>query len=672
MSLRDSLHALLPAAPRLFQAAMMVAALCAAMAAVAQTAGSMQTPAQVPTATHAQASAGAPAQAAAASPIYPVRVERNVRIPMRDGVTLSADIYRPDSEQRFPALLLRTPYSNNTPDEIQNSTWFAARGYVIVNQDVRGRYDSDGEFYPYRHEADDGYDTDEWAARQPWSNGRLGTMGGSYLGYTQLTQGIRASGHLVSMAADFTSSDIYDGWAYVDGAFLLGFALPWGAVIIDGHTVQAGLYDWPAILAHLPVSTGDAAAGHFNQPYRDWLAHPRRDDVYWNGISFENDAHKIQAPLLVVGGWYDIFLRGTLRDDAAIRRAGGANAGNKRLIIGPWVHSKAGGARLSDASLPKSGPGRSVDFGPEAEMQWRDLYLRWHDHWLKGIDNGVEKEAPVRLFVMGENRWRDEREWPLARTHYTRYYLGGGGHANTAAGDGVLGLAPPKGSSKGAPASAPAEAAAQVAVIASTGALPAAVSDAYAYDPADPVPTLGGNLCCSSMPNGPRDHRAIETRADVLVYSTPVLREPVEVTGPISMKLYAASSAADTDWVARLVDVHPDGFVQNLQDGIVRARYRGGKHAPASLLEPGKIYEYDIDLWATSNVFLPGHRIRLEITSSNFPRFDRNLNTGEDPATGTRMQTARQTIYHSARYPSYVQLPIITGPRSATARKEKS
>jgi len=651
MHLRDSLHASSAAAACLSHAALMIAALCAAVAAVAQTSGPAQppAPAQAPAAAHTQASAGTPAlaQAPAVPATYAVRVEHNVRIPMRDGITLSADIYRPDSGQRFPALLLRTPYSNNSPDEIQNSTWFAARGYVVVNQDVRGRYDSDGEFYPYRHEADDGYDTDEWIARQPWSNGRLGTMGGSYLGYTQLTQGIRGSSHLVSMAADFTSSDIYDGWAYVDGAFLLGFALPWGAVIIDGHTVQAGLYDWPAILAHLPVSTGDAAAGHFNQPYRDWLAHPRRDDVYWNGISFENDAHKIQAPLLVVGGWYDIFLRGTLRDDAAIRHAGGANAGNKRLIIGPWVHSKAGGARLSDASLPKSGPGRSIDFGPEAEMQWRDLYLRWHDHWLKGIDNGVEQEAPVRLFVMGENRWRDEREWPLARTRYTRYYLSSGGHANAAAGDGVLGLAPPKGASK------------------------AAVSDAYTYDPADPVPTLGGNLCCSSVPNGPRDHRSIETRADVLVYSTPVLREPVEVTGPISMKLYAASSATDTDWVARLVDVHPDGFVQNLQDGIIRARYRGGKHASASLLEPGKVYEYDIDLWATSNVFLPGHRIRIEITSSNFPRFDRNLNTGEDPATATRMQRARQSVYHSARHPSYVQLPIIPQPQMVPAHKEK-
>jgi putative CocE/NonD family hydrolase len=586
----------------------------------------------------ANLSTGAMAQVAAdayARPAaYKVHVEHNRRIPMRDGVTLSADIYLPDSAERFPALLLRTPYSNNSPDDIETSTWFAARGYVVVNEDVRGRYDSDGVFYPYEHEADDGYDTDEWIVRQPWSNGQLGTMGGSYLGYTQLAQAVRGNTHLRAMSADFTSTDVYDGWAYVDGAFLLGFALPWGATTIDGRTIQAGSYDWPSIFRHLPLSTADDAAGHQNQPYRDWLSHPQRVDPYWQSISHESEVGRIRAPWLSIGGWYDIFLRGTLRDDVAVRRAGGDAARNKRLIIGPWTHAKAGGTRYNDLSLPPAGPGRRIDFGPAAEAQWRTYYLRWHDHWLKGIDNGVAEEAPIRLFIMGENRWREEREWPLARTRYTRYFLSSTGHANSDSGGGVLGLR------------------------AGTGAS----FDSFTYDPDDPVPTLGGNLCCSSVPSGARDHRALERRADVLVYSTPVLSRPLEVTGPISVRIHAASSAPDTDWVARLVDVHPDGFVQNLQDGIVRARYRRGKLAPPSLLEPGRIYAYDIDLWATSNVFLPGHRLRLEITSSNFPRFDRNLNTGEDPATGTRMQKARQVIYHSARYPSYILLPII--PRS--------
>jgi putative CocE/NonD family hydrolase len=278
-----------------------------------------------------------------------------------------------------------------------------------------------------------------------------------------------------------------------------------------------------------------------------------------------------------------------------------------------------------------SGPDRSIDFGPNAELDTRKVHLRWQDHWLKGIDNGVDAEPPIKIFVMGENYWRYENEWPLARTRYTEFYLDSHGRANSAAGDGTL-----------------------------TSVLPSgADTDHFTYDPASPVPTLSGSVCCGVVPFGPWDQRKAELRNDVLVYTSPVLIEALEVTGPIRMKLYASSSAKDTDWTAKLVDVHPDGYAQNIQAGIIRARYRNGAQAPASLLEAGKVYEYTIDLWATSNVFLPGHRIRLEISSSNFPRFDRNLNTGEDPFTGTRMEKARQTIYHSARYPSHLVLPVI-------------
>jgi len=573
-------------------------------------------------------------------PTYKVIVEHNVRVPMGDGITLSADIYRPNDPGAFPALLLRTPYSNNSQDEIEDSAWYAARGYVVVNEDVRGRYDSDGQFYTYRSEAGDGYDTDEWIAKQPWSNGKIGTLGGSYLGYTQLTQGIRGSSHLVSMATEVTSTDIYDGWAYVDGAFVLGFALPWGAGIIDGRTNQSGVYDWPSIFLHLPLATADAAAGHVNHPYRDWVQHARRDDPYWDNISFERDAHNIAVPLLVAEGWYDIFLRGAIRDDDLIRK-GGATAlarESKHLIIGPWIHFKNHTHRINSAPQPTD-PG--VDFGPDAQIDMREIYLRWQDHWLKGIDNGAEREPPVSLFVMGENRWRNEQEWPLARTRYTNYYLRSAGHANSVSGDGTLATVPPGD----------------------------AATDTFTYDPAVPVPTLGGSVCCSSVPNGPHDQRPVEARTDVLVYTTSALTEAVEVTGPITMKLFAATSGRDTDWTAKLVDVHPGGYAQNLQDGIIRARFRGGKEQPASLLEPGKVYEYDIDLWATSNTFLPGHRIRVEISSSNFPRFDRNLNTGEDPATGTHMQPAQQILYHSARYPSHIVLPII--PRTTAAHTSR-
>lgn len=573
-------------------------------------------------------------------PVFQVRMEHNVRVPMRDGVTLSVDIYRPDAPGRFPVLLWRTPYSNNTADAVEESKWYAARGYAVVAQDVRGKYDSDGEFYAFRHEADDGYDTDEWIAAQPWSNGRIGTTGGSYSGYTQLVQAIRGNKHVVALTPQVSTLDVYNNWIYVDGALHYGFAMPWGAVAIDGRTNQyTQAYDWPRVYPHLPVATADEAASHRNAYYRDWVKHPARDR-YWDGISFENDYDKFAVPMLEVDGWYDIFLRGALKDHVAVRAQGSTEAARKgtQMVIGPWEHYPVG--------VRTSGEGaggdrqHSIDFTSNAVLDVRKLYLRWFDYWLKGIQNGVPDDAPLRIFVMGANQWRDEHEWPLARTRYTNYYIGSGGKANSEQGDGVLGTAKPHG----------------------------ATHDGFTYDPASPVPSEGGNVCCSTVPSGPHDQRPVEERSDVLVYSTPPLRQAVEVTGPIVMKLFAASSAPDTDWTAKLVDVHPDGYLQNIQDGIVRARYRQGVGKPAEPIKPGKVYEYSIDLWATSNVFLPGHRIRLEISSSNFPRFDRNPNTGEDAGTATRVVKAQQTIYHSSRYPSHLILPIIAAGPARTAR----
>jgi hypothetical protein len=572
-------------------------------------------------------------------PTSKVRMEHNVRVPMRDGVTLSADLYLPDAPGPHPTLLWRTPYSNNTQPNVDQSKWFAERGYAVVTQDVRGKYDSGGEYYTYRDEANDGFDTDEWIGRQPWSNGRIGTMGGSYLGYTQIAQAMRGSKHLTAMAASVTTSDIYNNWTYVDGALFYGFAFPWGAISMDGRVQQfTQAYDWAKAFLHLPVATADTAASHVNQPYRDWVKHPTRDS-YWKDISFEDEIHKTAVPMLVVDGWYDIFLRGALRDDIAIRSRSTSDRARrgKRLMIGPWAHGT--GVRINNPPGP-SNPDRGIDFGPTAEIELRKVYLRWHDYWLRGIDNGVATEPPVKIFVMGVNQWRTEQEWPLARTVYTKYYLQSGGRANTLDGDGSLGTT----LAGGAP------------------------TDRFTYDPASPVPTLGGNTCCSAVPNGPWDQRRAEARDDVLVYTTPALADAVEVTGPLSMTLYAATDARDTDWTAKLVDVHPNGYAQNIQDGIIRARYRNAIGKAGVLLEPGRVYEYTIDMWATSHVFLPGHRIRLEVSSSNFPRFDRNLNTGEDPATSTRMRKADQTVHHSREYPSHVVLPIIPRAGTATAR----
>jgi putative CocE/NonD family hydrolase len=299
-------------------------------------------------------------------------------------------------------------------------------------------------------------------------------------------------------------------------------------------------------------------------------------------------------------------------------RTSEARAGQK-LVIGPWRHGNTTATKIGD-----------LEFGPDARLDLQALQLRWMDARLKSIDNGFLQEPPVRIFVMGANRWRAEREWPLARAQYIKYYLHSDGRANTAAGGGTLDRRPP-------------------------GQEPA---DTFEYDPANPVPTRGGNLLGAPAPAGPFDQREVEKRPDVLVFSTPPLDADLEVTGPVTVTLFAASTARDTDFTAKLVDVHPDGAAYNLVDGIVRARYRESSAAPA-LIDPGVVYSYPIDLWSTSNVFKKGHRIRIEISSSNFPRFDRNPNTGGTFGTDTTLVKATQTIHHDARRPSHITLPII-------------
>ena len=564
-------------------------------------------------------------------PTHRVRMESDIRVPMHDGVTVSVDVYRPDADGRFPSILIRTPYNNNTEQAVAQGKWFAERGYVVIQGDVRGKFDSGGDFYPFKNEPDDGFDTDEWIAKQPWFDGKLGTMGGSYVGFTQWSQALRGSRHLTAMAATVTTPDTYGNWFYTNGALNYAFALSWGAISIDGRVAQfTGAYDWPRVYRTLPIADAPRSAGHRAPHYRDWVAHPTRD-AHWSALSHEDKYETIGVPILSVEGWYDIFLRGALQDHIAVRAKGKTDNARrgKRIVIGPWVHSTG---RRNNTPAGQAADPNAVDFGAAAEVDLQRVYLRWFDYWLKGIDNGVLADPPVRIFVMGENYWRDEQEWPLARTEYTNYYLASGGRANSLRGDGSL----------------------------STRAASGAELDRYVYDPDNPVPTLGGNLCCAQqVPSGPWDQRAAERRDDVLVFTSEPLTAPVEVTGPIVMKLFASSSARDTDWTAKLVDVDADGFARNVQDGIVRARYRDASGKAGSPIEPGRVYEYTIDMWATSNTFLPGHRIRLEVSSSNFPRFDRNLNTGEDPATSTRMEKATQTVYHSARYPSHVVLPVI-------------
>jgi putative CocE/NonD family hydrolase len=574
-------------------------------------------------------------------------IERDVPVDMRDGTVLRADIYRPDSSERFPVLLQRTPYDKNQPRIsllLLNAIRAASAGYAVMVQDVRGRFASDGEFYTFRHEPDDGYDTIQWAAAQSWSSGKVGMFGLSYVGATQWLAAIASPPALAAIVPVVTASDYHEGWTYQGGAFELGFNASWtlsnlalatlvrrqsaGETFPEGfRQTYFGLVDEMCqAFETMPLKNLPLLKEYNLAPYYyDWLQHPT-DDAYWQPWKIEAQHANVTVPALNVGGWYDIFLGGTIRNYLGMRQHGGTPAARQyqRLIIGPWKHG-----------LPLNSVSGDMAFGIMAESFAIDLegmQLRWYDHWLKGIDNGVRQDAPVRLFVMGENVWREEQEWPLARTQYVRYYLHSRGKANSLRGDGILSPTEPG----------------------------MEEPDRFLYDPRHPVPTRGGGLCCwpGALPQGGYDQTPVETRQDVLVYTTPPLREAVEVTGPVLVTLYAASSAVDTDFTAKLVDVHPSGFAQNLTDGIVRARYRTST-AQQELIEPGTVYAYTIDLWATSNVFKAGHCIRLEISSSNFPRFDRNPNTGGVLAEETEMAPAIQTIYHHGSYPSHVTLPLI-------------
>jgi len=546
-----------------------------------------------------------------------VVVEMNVMVPMRDGTRLSTDIYRPAKPGRYPVILFRDAYGNGSGSTASARKW-TDHGYVYVSQDVRGRYDSEGSYYPYVYEINDGYDAQQWAGAQPWSSGKVGMIGESYRAAVQWLPSHLRSASLTAIAPRVTPFNYYKDVVYSGGAFQLASRLDWAFYMI-GRTAQSG-FDWDKMRQHLPLKTMDQAFGFDAKHWQDWIAHPTYDS-YWKVFDVEARVNDIDVPSFNMGGWYDAFLRGTLASYTSMSKGAFSERARRgqKLLIGPWNHFA--GRAMSNPAL---------DFGPEATVDFNALERRWYDYWLKGEDNGVMREAPVRIFVMGENRWRDEQEWPLTRTRYTKYYLQSAGKANTSSGDGQL----------------------------VTKAPGAGGTDTYIYDPANPVPTKGGNLLPVSLGAGPAEQGEVAKRDDVLVFSTAPLTQDTEVTGNITMTLYAASSAPDTDFTAKLIDVHPDGKAYNLADGIIRARYRESLERP-SLIEPGKVYAYTIDLWATSNVFKKGHKIRVDLSSSNFPKFDRNPNTGHKFGEDAELRTATQTIHHSRQYPSHIVLPVI-------------
>ena len=573
-----------------------------------------------------------------------LKVETNLPVVMRDGVTLYADLYRPDGPGPFPVLLQRTPYDKTSPGSMTNlDPLKAARnGYAVVIQDTRGRYTSQGEFYAFRDEINDGYDTVEWAAAQPWSTGKVGMYGASYVGATQWLAALSRPPHLTAIIPNVTASNYHEGWTYQGGAFELGFNVSWTLLQLTLANFAAissvknvpiekrrqlinAVNGMESSFQHLPTNQLPHLMDGLASYYYDWLAHPEFDD-YWQALCIEDHHGQLTVPALNIGGWYDIFLGGAIRNYLGMK----ANAATddarqgQKLLIGPWQHGARGSSVVG-----------SHYFGLAADAMALDLdgiHFRWFDYWLKGIDNGLSDDPPVRIFVMGDNAWRDEQEWPPARAQNTNYYFHSRGRANSLRGNGSL--------TPDSPGDEP--------------------PDVFLYNPADPVPTRGGPLCCNPYfaANGAFDQQDIESRPDVLVYSTPPLDQDLEVTGPVTVTLWAATSQTDTDFTAKLVDVCEDGCARNLTDGIIRARYRDSSSQP-TLLEPGRPYRYTIDLWATSNVFQRGHQIRVEISSSNFPRFDRNTNTGNVIAQDTAFQPALQTIFHDAQHPSHITLPVV-------------
>jgi len=547
---------------------------------------------------------------------------------MRDGVTLRADVYLPSNSPKSPVILIRTPYGKNR--EQDDAIYFSPRGYAVAVIDVRGRNDSDGHWYPWANEDRDGYDSIEWAAAQPWSNGKVITYGGSYLGMDQWQAATQRPPHLAGMVTIVCPSDLYRGVFHPGGTLDYGTMLTWS--FLTGTRTETfahiPLISWTEIFRHLPQSEALAATGLDASFYHDWIEHDTRDP-YWQSMSWRNVYRTLNVPVFIVAGWYDIFQNGSFENYALLQSEGPAQwRSAHRLLVGPWSH---GGpvTKLGD-----------VDFGPSAQIEIKDKVVRWMDHYFRGNANGAERDLAVEYFLMGPNQWRREPKWPPENVSTSRYYLGSGGNANSAAGAGRLTTAPPDSDQP----------------------------DRFDYDPADPVPSVGGTSCCdpSLMPPGPKDQRALESRKDVLVYSSSPLQADLTIIGHVDVHLLASTSARDTDWTAKLVDVAPEGPALNLVDGILRARFYQSFEDP-ELLEPGKSHEFVIDLGNTAVVIPQGHRVRLEISSSNFPRYSRNTNTGAVPEKDKETVVAHQTVYHDRSRNSYVNLPIAANlPNPAT------
>lgn len=543
---------------------------------------------------------------------YAVRIERSVALTASDGVLLVADLYKPDTENPAPTILLRVPFTKTFKNSLGADAvgrFWASHGYIVMIQGTRGRLKSGGVNYPLIHERQDGIDTLHWLAEQPWFDGRLGMWGGSAFGYTQWVLADRSDPGPTALMIQIASTDFHEMF-HPGGAFSLESALFWAARSRGTRDRNPSIAELERGFQGFPLVTADERGPGATQFFKDWATHTQADD-YWHAIDGENRARDLKAPVLLMGGWCDPFLPTQLRDYASIKQQADPRvAAESRLIIGPWSHAEP--VKFPDGST--AGSYRRASLTPS---------LPWFDHTLlyRPVDGSLA--APVRIYVMGENVWRDEPAWPLERARYTAYYLRSGGHANSVRGDGALTLESP-GSGE--------------------------TADSFTYDPRAPVPTRGGAML--GLRAGIYMQNEIEQRNDVLIYSSEPLSQDTEVTGPISVVLQVTTSASNTDFTAKLVDVHPDGKAYNVSDGILRRSY------PAPMRESSP-QQITIDLWPTSMLFRSGHRLRLEVSSSNYPRYDRNPNTGRETATETSPQPAAQQLIHNSAAASRIILPLI-------------
>jgi uncharacterized protein len=572
-----------------------------------------------------------------------VTTETDVPAAMRDGTVLRADVYRPRTPDAVPVILMRTQYGKSgaqAGSRYQPPDWFASHCYLVVIEDVRGQGSSGGTFSEFTRDMEDGYDSVEWAAALRGSNGKVGMYGSSYVGATQWLAATTAPPHLATIVPANTASDYYDGWTYEGGEFRLAFVQPWAMGLATSaaqnrkdqttadelKTAAADPTRWMEFRPFNdlpPMQPQNPAVASW---YFDWIRHSTRDD-FWKQFSIRDRYPSVKVPVLDVEGWYDAFLAGGTENFAGMVAHGGSEFArdNQRLVIGPWDHVNWGRSDSHPAPLLK-------DIGAAGDSPVNDLMLAWFDHFLKSEDNDVAGKPRVDYFVMGANTWKSATSWPLPQTNWTTFYLSGSGGIDDRKGQ-LVSTAP--------------------------GAQP---PDTYTYDPAFPVPSLGGHSCCGAQsgPQGPYDQIPVEQRSDVLVYSSTPLEHDTEMTGPVNVRLWAQSTSADTDFTAKLTAVKSDGKVINLNNGILRTSFRDSLSDPTPTT-PGRPYEYQIQVWPTSYEFRAGDRIRLEISSSDYPQFAPNPNTGAPFGMDSATRAAVQTILHDQNHPSAVTLPVIPG-----------